>query len=216
MTWPFAPHVTDAAISASAATFAAATPFPHVVLDGWFTESVLTEVERLFETAADWQSYEDGKRATSAVRTDSFFQFLNSPIVLGLMQQITGAQVVPDPTMRGGGLHVVSAGGRLGIHVDFNRHKTLPLERRINTILYLNRLWLPAWRGQLTLTDRQGSDQHIAPLWNRWVIFKYGPESWHGHPEPLTCPPGVERRSAAVYYYRPLVEDVAFTGTQYA
>jgi Rps23 Pro-64 3,4-dihydroxylase Tpa1-like proline 4-hydroxylase len=110
----------------------------------------------------------------------------------------------------------VSHGGRLGIHVDFNRHPTLPLVRRVNTILYMNDEWRAEWNGALTLTDRKGCDQRIPPVWNRWVIFKYGPESWHGHPEPWLAPEGTPRRSIAMYYYQPLEGDLAFTGTNYA
>jgi hypothetical protein len=57
----------------------------------------------------------------------------------------------------------------------------------------------------------------VLPSWNRWVIFQYGPESWHGHPEPLACPEGVERRALAIYYYRPLSDPtLPFHTTQYA
>lgn len=216
MTWPFADDVSDATIAAAAERYAAATPFEHVVLDGWFRNAALYEVSALFSEPTGWQSYEDGKSANAQVLHRPFFQALHSADVLALIARITGQAVVPDPTLRGGGLHRVPHGGRLGIHVDFNRHPTLPLERVVNTILYLNPSWDPRWQGSLTLTDRQDCTVHIEPTWNRWVIFKYGPASWHGHPEPLACPTLLHRRSAAVYYYRPLVDDVAFTGTTYA
>ncbi len=215
---PFCPNLTAEALTAASAMYASAKPYSHVILDGWFATEVLDHVELLFHSTEGWQQYEDGKRGKSAgVLEHSFFQAMNGRAVLDLIRIITGEPVVSDPTMRGAGLHVVPPGGRLGIHVDFNRHPNLPLARRVNTILYMNRLWDPAWQGALTLTNRQGCDQHIQPLWNRWVIFKYGPESWHGHPEPLACPPSIERRSIAMYYYTPLEESaLAFTGTHYA
>ena len=45
----------------------------------------------------------------------------------------------------------------------------------------------------------------IAPIGNRAVIFTTGADTWHGHPEPLRCPPDRARRSLAIYYYT--VED---------
>ena len=197
--------------------YASAKPFPHLVLDNVFDESALVEVEALFAEADGWQQYEDRKRAKSQVQQHPFFAALNSPATVFLLESLTGMSgLVVDPTLRGGGLHAVPRGGKLGIHVDFNRHRELPLKRRLNTILYLNRTWQSSWNGYLTLTDRQACEINICPVFNRWVIFEYGPESWHGHPEPLACPDGVERRSAAIYYYEPLTEALPFIGTHYA
>jgi hypothetical protein len=41
----------------------------------------------------------------------------------------------------------------------------------------------------------------VAPLIGRAVIFNTDADSYHGHPEPLACPPGRSRRSIATYYY---------------
>jgi hypothetical protein len=49
----------------------------------------------------------------------------------------------------------------------------------------------------------------ILPEFNRLVIFSTTDFSYHGHPDPLTCPPGRARISIAQYYYsvgRPSVE----------
>ncbi|HEY5155960.1 MAG TPA: 2OG-Fe(II) oxygenase, partial [Acidimicrobiales bacterium] len=40
-----------------------------------------------------------------------------------------------------------------------------------------------------------------APIANRCVVFSTTDYSFHGHPEPVTCPPGRTRRSLALYYY---------------
>lgn len=215
--WPFAfPHV-DAAMESVAEDYRRARPFPHLVLDDWFETAALEEISALFDVPDGWQEYEDRKRGNMTVRTHPFFEALNSAPVLQMLGRLIGSPtLVADPTMRGGGLHAVPRGGKLGIHIDFNRHRDLPLKRRLNTILYLNRTWESSWHGYLTLTNRGGEEiQRIMPAWNRWVIFGYGSEAWHGHPEPLECPEGVERRSAANYYYEPLAEELPFTGTQY-
>jgi hypothetical protein len=33
------------------------------------------------------------------------------------------------------------------------------------------------------------------------VVFNTDSDSFHGHPRPLRCPPGMTRKSIAVYYY---------------
>jgi len=43
--------------------------------------------------------------------------------------------------------------------------------------------------------------ERVAPLGNRAVIFNTDADSFHGHPEPLRCPPGVARQSMALYYF---------------
>jgi hypothetical protein len=49
----------------------------------------------------------------------------------------------------------------------------------------------------------------VLPIWNRAVVFATTDWAYHGHPEPLACPPGQSRKSLALYYYtngRPLEE----------
>lgn len=41
----------------------------------------------------------------------------------------------------------------------------------------------------------------IFSVMNRCVVFNTDAESYHGHPDPLLTPPGVKRRSLALYYY---------------
>ena len=43
--------------------------------------------------------------------------------------------------------------------------------------------------------------EKVAPVANRVLIFSTDPTSFHGHPEPMQCPPGVARRSLALYYF---------------
>jgi hypothetical protein len=49
----------------------------------------------------------------------------------------------------------------------------------------------------------------VAPLFGRAVIFNTDLDSFHGHPEPLNCPPDRSRRSIATYYYTASEEGVA-------
>ena len=50
----------------------------------------------------------------------------------------------------------------------------------------------------------QNKVKDISPLFNRAVIFNTDADSFHGHPEPLTTPPNITRKSIALYYYQAL------------
>ncbi len=109
-----------------------------------------------------------------------------------------------DPSLEGAGLHQTRAGGFLNIHADFTVH---PHERhwhrRVNLLVYLNEDWHPEYGGDLELwsRDMRTRVEVVAPIANRAVVFTTGADTWHGHPDPLRCPPDRARRSLAIYYY---------------
>ncbi|NEN95926.1 MAG: 2OG-Fe(II) oxygenase, partial [Moorea sp. SIO3I7] len=107
------------------------------------------------------------------------------------------------PHFVGGGLHQIEKGGYLKIHADFNRHTKLRLDRRLNLLIYLNKDWQEDYGGHFEMWDTEmtQSQKKILPVFNRCVIFSTTDFSYHGHPEPLTCPEGRTRKSLALYYY---------------
>jgi Rps23 Pro-64 3,4-dihydroxylase Tpa1-like proline 4-hydroxylase len=139
--------------------------------------------------------------------------FLNSRPMVQFLEVLTGIEgVIPDPYYTGGGLHQIKPGGNLEVHVDFNRHNKLKLDRRINVLVYLNKNWKEEYGGHFELWNRDMSaaGQKILPLFNRCAIFSTTEYSYHGHPTPLSCPPDRTRKSMATYYYtngRPEVEN---------
>ena len=129
---------------------------------------------------------------------------LNSSVFVNFLEELTGVGgLIPDPHFEGGGLHQIERGGFLKIHADFNRHPKLNLDRRLNLLLYLNEDWKDDYGGHLELWDREVARcvKRIAPVFNRCVVFTTTDFSFHGHPEPLACPPAVTRKSLALYYY---------------
>lgn len=117
---------------------------------------------------------------------------------------MTGIQgLIPDPYFLGGGFHQTTNGGKLDVHTDFNLHKELTLERRINVLIYLNRDWREEYGGCLELWNSGMREcvRKIAPEFNRTVVFSTTESSWHGHPEPVQHPDALPRRSIALYYY---------------
>jgi Rps23 Pro-64 3,4-dihydroxylase Tpa1-like proline 4-hydroxylase len=196
------------------ARYHTAQPFPHVVFDDFLSPELLDRVlaefpgpgeQSWFRRETDWEkklSLQDEQRMPELIRYVLYS--LNSATFVSFLESLTGIDgLIPDPYFEGGGLHNIVSGGQLGVHVDFNCYEKLRLDRRINVIIYLNRDWRDEWGGILELWNREMTHcvKRVAPLFNRCLIFSTTETSYHGHPEPLRAPPGVSRKSLALYYY---------------
>lgn len=107
-------------------------------------------------------------------------------------------KVEADAGQFGGGLHAIPRTGFLKMHRDFSFHRD-GRKRVANLLLYLNEGWQKDWGGALRL--KFGAEVEYRPIAGRAVLFRTDIPGVHGHPEPMTCPEGVMRRSIAVYYY---------------
>jgi hypothetical protein len=202
--------------------YASAAPFPHIVMDDFLPEEVLDQVLAEFPSPdQDWFAFDSPLERKLASKDDSvmgpatrgLLWAFNSPIFCEFLERLTGIEkLVPDAHFEGGGLHQIVRGGHLKVHADFNRHPKNDLERRLNVLLYLNRDWKDEYGGALELWSRDMArrEARILPYFNRCVVFSTTSTSYHGHPDPLTCPEGETRKSMALYYYtkeRPAQED---------
>jgi Rps23 Pro-64 3,4-dihydroxylase Tpa1-like proline 4-hydroxylase len=192
-----------------------AAPFPHAVIDDFLREEDLDLVLQEFLQSQDeaWLRFDNTREKKLAERREtSFGPFtrhllaanFNSSVFLEFLESLTGiGGLIPDPYYEGGGLHQIVPGGFLKVHADFNWHKDLKLDRRLNVIVYLNRNWKEEYGGYLELWNREMTrcERRVLPVFNRCVIFSTTDFSYHGHPEPLTCPEGMTRKSLALYYY---------------
>jgi Rps23 Pro-64 3,4-dihydroxylase Tpa1-like proline 4-hydroxylase len=192
-----------------------ADPFPHIVIDQLFDDAELDAVLREFPSpeAMRWMRFDNAREKklgfyhelseiSPSIRR--FLDAMNGFEMLAFLEQLTGIDgLIPDPYFGGGGLHQIEAGGFLKIHADFNVHPKLKLDRRLNMLIYLNRDWRDEYGGHLELWDAsmQSCRQRILPAFNRTVIFSTTDTSFHGHPHPLTPPPGQTRKSVSLYYY---------------
>jgi hypothetical protein len=135
---------------------------------------------------------------------------LTAPFV-AQMETITGIQgLVPDPWLRGGGIHLHDSGGVLYPHCDFDLHPRLKLMRRLNYIVYFNKNYEESWEGALGLYDAETKERsvRIDPGFNVGVLFET-PGSVHGFTEPWAAPNGIQRKSLACYLYTsPTEEDL--------
>src|SRR6201996_8752414 len=198
-----------------AAEYQANTPYPHIYFDNFLPLEVAEAALRDFPEPkeAEWLAYTDVnqrrklafdsvEKLPPAIR--DVLYFLNSRPMLKFLETLTGIQsVLPDPNYAGGGLHQIRPGGLLEVHADFSYHKGLRLDRRINVLIYLNKAWNEEYGGHFELWDREvkRAEKKILPIFNRCAIFSTTSVSFHGHPEPLTCPPDRNRKSIATYYY---------------
>lgn len=200
--------------AAHRAAYAAADPFPHIVVDAFLPPALLEHVLAEFPAPheGNWQRFETANEKKLANRLEAdmgpqtrlLLYQLNGSGFIQVLETLTGISgLIPDPHYGGGGLHQIERGGRLEVHADFNVHPTLLLDRRINLLLYLNKDWPEAYGGHLELwnADLTQCRQRILPCFNRCVIFNTTSTSFHGHPEPLRCPKDRTRKSLALYYY---------------
>lgn len=197
------------------AEYAAAQPFPHIVVDDFLPAGLIESVvknfpsgerdsDRVFKIGYGGENKrqimpEDCNRFSREV-----FQFFNSRPVLQFLEGLTGIKgLLPDPYFEGGGFHEITRGGRLGVHADFRINERLSVRRRLNLLIYLNPSWQDDWLGHLELWSRDMKECQVkvAPLMNRCVVFSTEADTWHGHPDPLNIPEGMTRRSLALYYY---------------
>jgi hypothetical protein len=191
-----------------------AEPFEHLVVEGWFHPTLLEVVREEFDRVPEstWMTMRGPQEHTLRSRqgarlgpaAELYFAIVNSGWFLDVLSAVSGVEdLLADPRLFGGGLHETRAGGVFGVHVDFDRHVRYGLRNELVLITYLNQDWSPSWGGAFELWDGAAKRcvSAIQPSFGRSVLMRHTPKSFHGHPTPLTPPPGKVRRSVAGYYY---------------
>ncbi len=196
-------------------SYAAAKPFPHIVIDDFLPNAIAKEAHDCFPAIEDegWIHYlhfNEKKHGLNKLELlpshfTSVINALNSSSFVSALSELTGiANLLADPNLEGGGLHQSSTGGFLNIHADFTVHPhQRNWSRRVNLLIYFNENWKEEYRGALELWDRDMKEavQCILPIFNRCVIFSTDESSYHGFPDPIDCPEGESRKSLALYYF---------------
>jgi hypothetical protein len=205
----------EARVGTLGESYRSAKPFPHIVLEELLDRDVAQRAADEFP-AVDSERWNTHRHVNELKSNDTepegwgptlqaVLADLNSQRFVHFLSELTGIpDLLPDPSLEGGGLHQSARGGFLNVHADFTVH---PIQRdwrrRVNILVYFNDEWKPEYGGDLELwaTDMSRCEKTVAPLVNRSVIFTTNTDSYHGHPEPLACPPGMARRSLALYYF---------------
>ena len=194
-------------------------PFDHWVIDN-FLDGV--DAEKLSKEFINYDSSQDvvhyqgwiAEKKTCNVwnrfppLTYKTFSNLLSLDFVTHLSAITGiTPLYPDIGLHGGGWHMHKAGGNLALHLDYSIHPKTQLQRKLNLIVYLEEEYKPEWGGGLEFWSHDEENNRplekvkvIEPVFNRAVLFDTTQNSWHGFPQPITCPEGKMRKSFAVYY----------------
>lgn len=203
-----------------AEVYQAAEPYNYTCIDNFLPVDVIEKVRADIETLP--QAAEDSfSRAQENLKSsyiperlpdftkNLFYAFNSRPFIL-FLEEMTGIKgLIPDPYFQGAGIHRTLNGGHLDIHADFNLHKQMRVERRLNVLIYLNDEWQEDWGGSFevwnkTMTKKEAS---FVPTYNRMVCFSTGSDTFHGNPEPVNHPEGKPRQSIALYYYTATWDD---------
>jgi len=198
--------------------FSSNVPFPHVVIENFFSEQCAREIASEFGTPGgkDWFEYKNplerkfAKNVNLGDRTKAVFDILQSPEFVGAMSDISGVQdLMADPHLHGAGIHAYPPGGKLDMHLDYSVHPVTGMERRLNLLVFLTEDWSQECGGDLILsTDIHASDDEIkkvTPAFNTAILFRTTDDSIHGLPTPTTT--DKFRKSLAIYYVSPPREE---------
>jgi hypothetical protein len=196
--------------------FQEAVPFPSIAIDEFLDPKFAREVAASYPTYAEargsgheFSAVNEKKKvqitdaATFPEAVAKLNELLSSPGFIEDLEYITGIDnLLYNPELRGGGMHLTGPRGRLDVHIDFNYDEERKLHRRLNILIYLNEGWPDDWGGGVELWDQKvrACAHSFKPELNRCVLFATSDISFHGV-EPVTCPAETQRISFAAYYY---------------
>lgn len=193
-------------------------PFTYTVKDNFLDEQLALTLSDEFLSFDDpsWFFYNNPLEHKKTINnwynfpptTYSFFSYLNSSLFVDkLKKEFNIENLYPDPGLHGAGWHIHGRGGKLNVHLDYNLHPKLKLQRKLNLILYLTPNWKPEWGGNLELWSHDPVtnqpkilEKTVECIFNRAVIFDTTQNSWHGFAQEISCPSNTYRKSIAMYY----------------
>lgn len=185
----------------------------HIVIDNFLNLEEASRIEEAFlEVKPNEKWYQYDNLFERKVATDKLTLMpeiirqalydLNSQVFINYLETLTGIEgLIPDPHLRGGGIHLIPETGFLDIHADRSIHPKLNLYRRVNVLIYFNRNYKKEHGGQFELWSHEMDRclKVVEPIFNRAMIFNTDAKSYHGHPNPWNH--SKPRMSIATYYF---------------
>ncbi len=208
-----------------ASQYALADPFPHIVIDNFFSTEQINFIKSAFPSPKSevWKTPDNIHTISKSVikngitglkenvisdKARLIFNELNSATFLDFLSKVSGISgLCPDPYLHEAGFHFSTNNGKLDIHADYSHHDKNGLERRLNFLLFLNENWESNFRGNLGLYDKRlNLKKSYSPNNNRVIIFTTDKYSYHGFPDPIKMSESYlekekGRKSIAMYYY---------------
>mgnify|MGYP001290836288 FL=1 len=193
-------------------------PFDHYVVDNFLPEETAELISNEFISYSNenWFVYKNQIENKKTLQdwgkfpkhTYKLFNYFCSSKFVEYISKISGIDnLYVDQGLHGGGWHMHGTGGNLNIHKDYSIHPKLGLQRKLNLIIYISKDWNPDWGGALEFWSHDHDnnkplrlEKSIECVYNRAVLFDTTQNSWHGLPNPLTCPNDKYRKSLAMYY----------------
>jgi hypothetical protein len=198
--------------------FDKAEPFNHVVIDNFFTPEVADKISEEFPDFNDPKNNNHNsplevKKSLNIwdrfppVTYRAFSLFGKQRFIDNMSLLVDLNDLEFDFGLNGGGWHMHGSGGNNNIHLDYNLHPKLGMQRKLNIIVYMTKDWNPQWGGGLELWSHDEANNQPKELikvvenrFNRAIIFDTTQNSWHGLPKAINCPEGIVRKSIAAYF----------------
>jgi hypothetical protein len=198
-------------------SFQNAKPYEYVIIPNFLNDDYANFFSEKFPIVDNsWHKYNnpfevkyafDNINTLDPILRDLFYH-LSTDKLIKIFSDISNIpNLAYDPYLHGAGLHLHPRNGRLGMHLDYEKHPYLEnRERRLNIILYLNKEWKDEWNGATELWNEDMSECKVkSPIrFNTAIVFRTNDISWHGVPEKILCPENMMRKSFAYYYISPL------------
>lgn len=190
------------------------SPVPWIAFDDFLPVPVLSAVQQEIEQIPEhvWSVFnrngsfmKECNNLKYAAYIRMLTLYLLSSEFISWLENLTGLKrLIGDPHLIGAGLVRCATGHNLKLHTDFNWNEQLRLNRALSLILYVSREWDQAWGGDLEFWKFDLSEcvHRVAPLPNRLLIWHYDERLWHGHPNPINCPPNVTRDGLRLFYFQ--------------
>ena len=192
-------------------------PFNYHIIDNFLNDTIANTVCEEFPLDLKQYhkyynpievKYANNKIDTFSENIQNIFYSLSSKYITNIFSHISGIKDLEyDKTLHGAGLHLHPRYGRLGLHLDYEKHPLLEnKERRLNIIIYLSKDWKPKYNGATELWEPDLSKCFLKSQvkFNSAIIFQTNDLSFHGLPEKILCPEGMYRKSLAYYYISPI------------
>ncbi|MDB2709242.1 2OG-Fe(II) oxygenase [Candidatus Pelagibacter bacterium] len=187
--------------------------FPHINFYNFIEETICEEVNNEIDKCVtslnpyfvvNTKKYALNDKSKMGKKTIELIDYLNSQEFIKNLESLTGIKnLIPDPKLEGGGIHVTKKNGYLKIHSDFESHiinKTW--KREINLLLYFNKNFKESYNANLELYSENLKEKvEYSPSFNSAVIFNTNKKSLHGHPKFFSPKKNEIRKSIALYYY---------------
>ncbi len=190
-------------------------PFNYLVVDDFFESNFAKKLESEIPNYNDniWHEYNNPievKKLTNNwnnFKTNTYvtFSYLTSDKFTNILEKILNIKnLINDPGLHGGGIHVHKNGGKLNPHLDYFIHPKNNCIRKLNLLIYLNKNWKEKNGGHLGFWEKNNNKlilkKEILPKYNRAVIFDTSTNSWHGLSREVKCGINMSRKHLAVYY----------------